>query len=210
MTKRRSLPVLVERSLDEAAAARQQAMFDFEQTLRSQGSVSCRKGCDNCCYHPVLISVLEGVQLYRWLSEHGIWGNQLKAAFQYHQEMTWGLAIEVWLLSMRPCPLLKDGVCSAYAGRPLSCRATFSVGDPYECHPHQFTAAQGIVAKRDLFEKVAKLESRVLQRHDLKYLRVPLSAAVLLGEQIDKGELGLDEAYEYIVQQTLKQHEDEA
>jgi Fe-S-cluster containining protein len=205
MMTRRNLPVLVERSISEAAAGRRLVAFDFEKRARQMGEITCRKGCSHCCYHPLMISVLEGIELYRGLVAQGVW-SKLRPAIVEHQDATWGLSLEVWLLSMRPCPLLKDDLCSAYDVRPMSCRITVSVGDPHLCHPHRLDGGSGILPKKGSFEATRKFEDGLLRMHGLKSSLIPMSAAVLLGEQIDKGELELGEAYAYYAEQTLKQH----
>lgn len=204
-TMSRRLPVLVEDSIREASVARLHAAFAYEQKARTDATITCRKGCSNCCYHPVLISVLEGIEIYRSLVAKGKWP-QLREAFLEHQDATWGLSLEVWLLSMRPCPLLKENQCSAYESRPLSCRVTLSQADPYYCHPHQLDGGSGMLSKKDVLEATASIEAELLRKHSLRFGRLPLSAAVLLAERIEKGELLLEESLTYLAEQTIKQH----
>ena len=83
-TKPRRLPVLVERAVHEVEAKRTEIAQRFEMNARAQVSaenktITCRAGCAWCCHHPVLISVLEGIGLYRWLQKKGKWNDKLKA-----------------------------------------------------------------------------------------------------------------------------------
>lgn len=205
----RKLPVLVEQALADASAARQQAVFNFDQKVLSEvRSVSCRPGCSNCCRHPVLISVLEGIELFRWLADQHLWDTKMKEDFAKAHERTWGLALEVWALSDTPCPLLKDNLCQAYKARPYSCRVTYSTGDPYDCHPHRLIEARGLIPRRAVHAEVEKAEGPILKRHQVPFLRLPLASAVLLGEKIVRGEIELEDAMTFVAEQNLKQQED--
>lgn len=205
---RRKLPMLVEQAITEASVARHQAMFDFEQKVFSEGSVSCQKGCHHCCYHPVMISIFEGIELFRWLDTHRLWTPKLRASFEATADKTWGLSLEVWTLAEIPCPLLTEGACTAYESRPYACRATFSRGDPYDCHPHRLAEARDLIPKRELHLRVSKEEAVVFNRIQLKYLRIPLASAVLFGERIDKGTLAVEDLLGAVAKQNLKQQED--
>lgn len=194
MSKR--LPVLVEQTLQEASVSRMELTQEFlRQAYAEPGRVSCRKGCSNCCYHPVMMSVLEGITLFRWLQDNGMWTRALKAQLQDAQSRTWGLSIEVWALSAQPCPFLQDSQCSIYEGRPMACRVTLSKGDPYACHPHRMSLGSGILPKRMTLEENARREALLLKRHGLKFARVPLASAILVGEKVVKGEVEVEDAY---------------
>lgn len=189
---RRKLPVLVEHSVQGATSARVDVADEFERKVRAQGTVSCSKGCNHCCYHPVLISILEGISIFRWLDERRLWTKALQAKFSEAQSKTWGLSLDVWLLAMIPCPLLtSEGTCGAYEARPLSCRATFSVGDPYYCHPHRVSEAGGIPSRRGVFLSAGRSEATYLKPHGLKYMRFPLAAAMLIAEKVVRGDIDL-------------------
>lgn len=190
------LPVLVERSVAEVKAARSNISATYEGKLRTNldqagETVSCRKGCSHCCHHPVFLSLFEGVALYQWLYENGMWSSALKEQFSKHSSAVQDLAPEVWMLSLIPCPLLKDSLCQAYDGRPFACRITFSAGDPEQCHPHRL--GPGMLPKKDLFAMLTVIEMEVLRRHHLRHFRLPLSSAVLYGELIARGEMDLDD-----------------
>lgn len=188
---KRRLPVVVEKTVADAQAARAQLSASFGTT---EVPTSCSKGCSNCCYHPVYLSVLEGVSLFRWLSKHRLWTVALKAKFQEVANQTWGLKPEIWILSLIPCPLLTDkGTCAAYAGRPLACKTLFSLGDPYYCHPHRLGPETGIIDRKSLFMALHAAESKLLRKHYLENIQLPLASAVLYGERISKGELELEE-----------------
>jgi Fe-S-cluster containining protein len=194
---KRRLPLVAARSLAEAQSARQELATTYQQQLfpklaEENEAVSCTQKCSNCCYHPVYATLLEGCTIYSWLSEHALWSTELKQALLDTQDRVKGLAVEVWMLSLIPCPLLKDDLCSAYEVRPFACQVTYSIGDPNECHPHRL--GPGMLPRKDLYEALAVVEARILKRHHLRHFRIPLAAAVLWGEKIVKGEVELDDS----------------
>ena len=192
------LPILVDRSVREAKASRLTIAENYEVQLRARlaeegVNVACKKGCANCCYHPLYISLLEGVSLFQWLSDNGLWTEKLRQQFEAVSESVRELAPEVWALSLIPCPLLdlKNKTCRAYTSRPFSCRITFSIGDPEECHPHRL--GPGRLPKQELFEGMANIETSLLKRHRLSLISLPLATAVLYGEKIARGEIELED-----------------
>lgn len=197
MKMKTRLPLLVQRSVAETKTARADLAQGYELQLRSRLSdvgadITCLKGCHNCCYHPVYITLLEGLALYQGLREKGLWTTKLREALQQHADLTKGLASEVWALSLVACPLLdQKGQCQAYEDRPFACRVTYSVGNPSDCHPH--TLGPGMLAKKELFEALTPTEAMILRRHHLNHFRLPLSVAALYGERIATGEVELED-----------------
>jgi Fe-S-cluster containining protein len=192
----RHLPILVERSVAEARVARTSLADTFKAGLPLD-EVMCRKGCNNCCYLPVYITLLEGITIYQWLREQGFWAHSFKTKVQEVAKRTHGLSPEVWGMSLIPCPLLsQDGLCKAYEVRPFSCAVTFSTGDPANCHPHNL--GPGLLPRRELFEQLTEIEAPILKRHHLQHFRLPLAVALLYGEKIAEGDLDLDDSQKAI------------
>jgi Fe-S-cluster containining protein len=195
----RKLPILVEQSLGTLRALRAETTDAFERNLNDKlieagETLSCKKGCSNCCYHPVLISVLEGVALYRALVRAGKWSSS-KAAFRAHAEKTKDLAFGLWFLSMTPCPLLdeKTKQCKAYASRPAVCHVTVSTGDPDNCHPHSLQDSEMLNKQGALAGYHAK-QADLTKKLRMSMFLLPLSLATLLGERVALGELDLENA----------------
>ena len=187
------LPVVAQAQINRLERAKK---FDAELQIELnevKTRTTCSKGCSHCCYHPRLISILEGISLYRSLYKHHLWSSVLKKQLEDHQTKTWNLAPEVWLLSTIGCPLLQDGMCVAYEARPLSCRICYSTGDPYLCHPLRLTEGSGIVNRAAAMEEHMEAEQRLLRRFKLRNIPLPISSAVLLGERIDKGDIRLED-----------------
>lgn len=193
---KRSLPVLSEHSLASVGASQIEISLRFNhQLLSDHQGTSCKSGCAHCCYHPVYLSAVEGVLLYRKIVSKGLWSPKFKSQILDHAHKTMDLPYEVWLLSMLPCPMLKTDTrtCMAYRDRPFACRITVSVGDPDACHPHRIVEAS-IVNKVDVTRDFYAAVSKVTKRHGIGVIIMPLSVALLIGESIDQGEVGLESA----------------
>lgn len=88
---------------------------------------ACRRGCNHCCHQAVVITKAEAQQISK---ETGIPLNPLAGRFgaatkdlKLAQE---GLSKEAF---GRACVFLKDGGCSIYAHRPLTCRWHLNMDD---------------------------------------------------------------------------------
>lgn len=192
----RRLPVVAERAIAEVKALQIEADQRYHRSMVT-GDVrtSCRKGCAHCCYHPFLISIAEGVLLYRWLVETGQWTSDLRRRVEEVRSRVLGLAFDVWLLSETPCPLLKDNLCLAYEGRPLRCRTMYSVGLPEMCRPAELGVVTALLPNADFLIGFGLRTQAVLQKAGVPEGRLmPLAEALLLGEGIDNGKLELSES----------------
>lgn len=119
----------------------QEAEFEKEPSARAR--VACKKGCFYCCKEPVYASRQEVAVLadrvrampaeeqdrikadlarvVQKMKESGILQHpEEKLAFPYR-------ALNLW------CPLLKDGLCSVYEDRPLSCRSHVAADSSKGC-----------------------------------------------------------------------------
>lgn len=189
----RKLPLYVEQALGELQATRGMAATEFERRFREEaGAVSCKAGCSNCCYHPVLITVAEGIVLYRYLGQRGALTADLKGKLVDHADITAFMDPAVWLRARIPCPLLDDkGRCRGYEGRPLACRMTFSSGDPAACDPQALDPKA--LSTRDILQVVMAFEGALLKRFRISPVRMPISRALVLAERVLAQEISLDE-----------------
>lgn len=199
MSPKRRLPVLVEESVGAVQALRSEVASKFEMFVRGEASkngkpITCTAGCASCCYHPITISILEGILLYRWLVKSGKWSLNLRKKLKETSDQQYGTSYEVWLLALIPCPLLdEDKRCSAYAARPLICRTYYSIGDPHYCHPHRLGANTQIVGRKEVTDTYHKEQERILRENHLQFLTMPIGAALLLADRVCKGEIDLGE-----------------
>jgi len=191
---KRQLPIMVERAVAEVKALQTEVGADFEGRVRQERAVSCKIGCSNCCHHPFLITLPEGLLLYRWLAAHGRWTPSLRKRVEQTRDKTLGLAFRVWLLSNIPCPLLEDRKCVAYDARPLHCRATFSRGAPEMCHPHELGSGTGLVPNTEVIVGYNSQVRALFKRIGIPGALMPLAEAVLLGEAIDSGQIEIEDS----------------
>lgn len=199
MTKSsRHLPVLVESSIANVGVLRTTLMLEFDRKTKSNqkktGPITCAPGCAWCCYHPVSISVFEGILLYRWLVRHGKWSLKLKDKLKISAETQLGVIPGVWLKAMIPCPLLgQDNKCTAYDARPLICRAYYAVSDPYYCHPHRLSRSKTSLIPRDQVVGPFHREQEVIHRkHKLQVIFLPIGASLLMAARVCNGEVDLE------------------
>jgi Fe-S-cluster containining protein len=198
---RRKLPILAEHSLADVLTTRIRITSEFREEIQQQDTITCTPGCSHCCYHPVHMSIFEGVLLYRHLVASGRWSPSFKAKIEEHANSTRDLSYEIWLLSLIACPLLdqKTNRCTVYSARPFACRVTLSTGDPFECHPHRVLNS-GIQSKTEVTRAFHARQKADFRRHDLTMIIMPLSVALLIGERIESGQFDLEGADMAILQ----------
>jgi Fe-S-cluster containining protein len=114
-------------------------VYDIFDTLstdmaRAMPAFACRDGCNQCCYFPPLVSSLEWKALYPHLL--GLTAHRQQVLIEQAEALR-PLAPELATLRRRmlnaeqagtatdlalQCPMLIDGRCAVYNGRPLICR----------------------------------------------------------------------------------------
>jgi hypothetical protein len=77
----------------------------------------CRRGCTFCCHVSVSVTPCEAIRIATAMRRGAIPDRSAAVGEGVRAAVGAG---------RRPCPLLVDGVCSAYAVRPFACRALFS------------------------------------------------------------------------------------
>lgn len=101
------------------------------------GTIFCGRGCRECCSLTVNCTLTEAIFLAQTLNDR-----QAEAVADYAVRLggmvTPAMALKEYLRLQRRdmgwCPLLEDdGVCGAYAARPLSCRALLSTKESFFC-----------------------------------------------------------------------------
>ena len=154
--------------------------------LQAERPLACQRGCCDCCYQPLTMTLFDGILVYQWLAAKNLWTRSLKERFEETAERTTNLALEIWMLGMIPCPLLEGTECVAYGGRPFICRIAFS-HDSYYCHPHRFVEALKAATyapRKESLTTLAMLEKDLLQKYRFPRVVLPFAAAVLHGEAV--------------------------
>lgn len=208
MMSKRRLPVLVEHSVGQVETLRVDAARRFNAALQDEAErvklrVTCTPGCASCCYHPVSISVLEAVPIYRYLVRQGRWDATLRKRLEESGRKQLGMAFEVWLFSLLPCPLLHENKCTAYEERPFVCRTSVSVGDPYYCHPHQLGENTRMIPRDGALAEYHAAQAAILRRHKQQVTTMPIGLAVVLAERLCTGSLEL----KHVDHEVLKEFE---
>jgi Fe-S-cluster containining protein len=192
MTKHK-LPIIVERHLGEIQADRIRRALEFERDAIAENPISCKSGCAHCCYYPVVISPLEGLLAYRWLTSHGRWTPKQRVVLEEHAKATTGLDPTVWFLSNIACPLLEEKTrkCVAYEVRPLVCRLVMTRGIPEHCQPSQYVARNPLnqIPFRTVLNEFHQKETAFLKTHKVRITMLTLSRAILFAEQLANGTL---------------------
>jgi len=92
--------------------------------LREGVRVDCKNGCSYCCELKVDVSPLEVLYLARMVEcMKASDGERVRNAAKARHEHIQGKTHPQLLAENYPCPLLHDGSCSAYEGRPFFCRS---------------------------------------------------------------------------------------
>lgn len=198
MIKRR-LPLAVEESVGKTEILRSDLTSDFERQLRSEvpkhgHRITCTAGCAWCCHHPVVISILEGILIYRWMVDRGKWTSGIREKLKSSANQQFGTDYHVWLKAMIPCPLLDDqNRCSVYQTRPLICRVYYAVSDPHYCHPHRISSEFTKLLPRDnITDAFHVKQAETLRRHKLQLINMPIGAALLMAEKVCNEDVNLD------------------
>ena len=199
MTSKRHLPILVESSVNKVNLLRVNLMDEFERKVRfdfkvSKGPVTCTPGCAWCCHHPVSISILEGITIYRWLVKQGKWSLKLKEELKKSAEMQFEVTTEVWMKALIPCPLLSsDNKCTVYSTRPLICRAYYATSDPHYCHPHRISSTKTrLLPRKRVVDSFHREQEVLLRKLKLQLLTMPIGAALLMADKVCTEQIDLD------------------
>jgi Fe-S-cluster containining protein len=199
-TNKRSLSLYVERAVASTVVSRTDLASAFERKVRvpemaRKRPTSCRPGCASCCYHPVLVTILEAIPIYRWLHAEGLWTSRLREDLARATDRQVGAAYETWLLSLDPCTLLdrKTNLCRAYEARPFACRTTYATSDPSFCHPHRLSSETRFLDRSEVTQAFHGGVEASLRTLGSRFDGLPLAFALLLAERLCEGTLAVED-----------------
>jgi Fe-S-cluster containining protein len=96
--------------------------------------ISCKKGCDHCCYMMTLCGVQEGLLMADAAMSSMAWRYYVRELRQSAKAMI-GCTQAEYFQKRRPCVFLKDNLCEVYEVRPSACRFYYVVSPPEDCSP---------------------------------------------------------------------------
>jgi hypothetical protein len=146
-------------------------------------SIACREGCSFCCYLQVITTIPEVLHIATTLRS---WTAAEQAALRdriaAHREVMAGLDRDARRRTRVACPLLRDGLCSVYPIRPMSCRGWNSL-DVRVCEadyldPTQQTLGAIYGPQHEIHIYVQEGMGAGLQASGLQHERVELVAAL--------------------------------
>ena len=137
-----------ERAVEEAAFWEQLdrafAAYDrFLAVVTTAHPMSCRMGCTACCHdNPQGVAGVEILRLKKRMNAGGLADGlreriaTASAGFQARQDLHGEAAASIQRARGEPCPLLgADGLCVAYAQRPVACRMFHATTPAAWCTP---------------------------------------------------------------------------
>ena len=107
-----------------ASAAAAYAVDLLDRTLAAHvtGPVDCAKGCHHCCHTYVSATIPEVLRLARVIRENNLPVEGIISAAPRAK----AIGQDGRFMDRVSCPLLADGACTGYVGRPLACRTMLS------------------------------------------------------------------------------------
>ena len=97
-----------------------------QESVRAANNINivCKAGCFYCCYIKVDVHAHEAMFLIEHI-QRALSKEQIDALFlrcKDHRERILPQSLEQQMTTNNPCPMLVEGKCSVYQGRPFSCR----------------------------------------------------------------------------------------
>lgn len=149
------------------------------EALKHSLQISCKPGCNACCFRRIDISLMEAIVLLAELKRVGKW-KEVRKRVKSHPSLTITMDPDTWASIKTMCPVNDNGRCLGYSSRPVACSSRFSSIDPSFCDPHNPesipTGIMDVTIGFDILQKY-------LNAHGLTH-RVPIPEALLIAETI--------------------------
>lgn len=95
-------------------------------------TVKCTRGCNSCCNRKLEITLAEAIEIVHYLKKTNQWAQVSTKISKLDMDLSL-VDPTVYFSMSKPCVLLKDGECMAYAVRPISCASHYVHSDPKLC-----------------------------------------------------------------------------
>ncbi|HEY5948466.1 MAG TPA: hypothetical protein VIV40_23375 [Kofleriaceae bacterium] len=119
---------------------------------RSNAKLACTRGCNGCCEEPIMVFRPESARVGHWLAQPenaearaaflaaypdwkariGDLADKLSALFETDAANYVAHHVDVWRKGVL-CPFNRDGDCTVYAVRPISCRTAHALDTNEHC-----------------------------------------------------------------------------
>jgi Fe-S-cluster containining protein len=165
----------------------------------AEGVITCKKGCSYCCSRIVACTRLEALGVVEFMESHpGYDLGEISKSVKIHADMMKEFlnrrsgnqgSDEIWFGKNVPCPFLKDGSCSVYDGRPLSCRIYHSMDPAEKCKDPVRSVGQfkDLLDAEALFQMVISGIARRFERSYGLDGILSISADAVLQSEVYKG-----------------------
>lgn len=97
-------------------------------------AISCKEGCDYCCYLTFACTLLDGLLIARYLLAYQRDKVQtLWPVLADHAKLQESMTPVDWFQLQKPCAFLDEHRCLVYPVRPMNCRVQLVVSPPELC-----------------------------------------------------------------------------
>lgn len=162
----------------------EQELDNLSRVHASRGAppLACREGCAFCCLQPVALTIDELAELMEAVTR--IYSPEEILDLKIRLEAWWSAfesAVPAGTASVEPpkfrrmCPLNREGSCSVYEARPITCR-TFTSFDAGRCEQQ---LGEGLNVAVPAMPFVAEVGGAVGVGHQIGMLRIGLPARLL-------------------------------
>ena len=143
--------------------------------------IQCRTGCSSCCSRMVHISVAEALIMHEHLVASGRWPEARKRAVAQKDVVANPVS---WFKMNMKCPVLEDGMCTAYEVRPTPCSTHFVESDPAQCDPWGTKGGQyAPIQMEDIHDEFMRALEGLVDGHGILAYRMPMARALLFAEE---------------------------
>jgi Fe-S-cluster containining protein len=133
--------------------------------LERAGKAACKRGCSDCCYRVVLASIAEVAAAAAFIEATFSVEQKVRLRerlYEYERQVAPNFGYDLGNLRP-PCPLLIDGNCSIYSGRPVGCRGINS-DDARACR--QFRDRPGLAVRIPVFREQLQISQAAMSGLD--------------------------------------------
>lgn len=157
--------------------------------------VTCTKGCADCCYQMVSMSLVEALaiidHIYKKANRAVHFKSRSLPIIQEQSELflKGSVTVRMWFELQVPCVFLtQDNLCSVYDVRPVACRTYAVVSDPKLCSPESGAAQKvGAVDNRKMIKHSLAVTWEIAKELGVLDTHAPMPVALMLAHKLFAG-----------------------